>query len=71
MESIFDETWMLRVDKEDALKNVFERKLATGRTEEEARQQVNSNDALNADEISRMSLRPDFLVDASSAHIRV
>lgn len=62
---------MLRVDKAAALANVYARKLATGRTEEEARQQVDSNDALNADDILRMSLRPDFLVDATAAHIQV
>jgi pantothenate kinase len=69
LEDIFVETWMLRVEKKVAMDNVFRRKIATGRSAEEARHQVEHNDGRNADEILSKSLRPDFLVDASAAHL--
>jgi hypothetical protein len=66
---IFADTWMLRVGKGMAMSNIFKRKVATGRNTEDASQQVEHNDGRNADDVLNRSLRPNFLVDASAAHL--
>ena len=47
-ENVFDETWFVDTDVEEAMRRIIQRHVAVGRSEEEARMRAESNDALNA-----------------------
>ena len=47
-ENVFDETWFVDTDVEEAMRRIVQRHVAVGRSEEEARMRAESNDALNA-----------------------
>lgn len=52
---VFDETWFLDVPVEVCKQRVFERHMATGRSEKEASTRVNNNDGPNAEIVSQIS----------------
>jgi len=62
-ESVFDETWFVDTDVEEAMRRIITRHVRVGRTPEEAKRRADTNDRLNAELVVAASRKlADILV---------
>jgi pantothenate kinase len=70
LDEIFDEKWLLRADIDAAMAQVVARQVAMGAHESDARNRVDANDRVNAQEVHSKCRRPDLVVDISVSATR-